>query len=331
MTEPAGPRDWVLGNFDYGPEEKDLYARDPAAFHKHTRALTAATMTLFDIFMRGSENQKHVRALVEAKMREDLRHNPELIDKIIPDFEVWCRRVTPCAPFIDALHRDSVTLDKSLILEVTEEGIVTAEGLKKVDHIILATGFDTSFRPRYPIEAKSKSLAEVWAKRPKCYMSVAVAGFPNLFFMCGPGTIFANGSLLAGVEANSGYIVEALNILQQQDVLTMEVNRDAQDEYNEQQDSLMEDLVFSGSCSSWYKGGDPNGKPDALFAGSTLQFIEMLSRPRWQDWHFRTLYKNRFSFLGNGTGAVEATGGDRAWYIQQKDHSKPLRTDDPLA
>ncbi|BGP23673.1 hypothetical protein JCM10295v2_002574 [Rhodotorula toruloides] len=288
-------------------------------------------MTLFDIFMRGSENQKHVRALVEAKMREDLRHNPELIDKIIPDFEVWCRRVTPCAPFIDALHRDSVTLDKSLILEVTEEGIVTAEGLKKVDHIILATGFDTSFRPRYPIEAKSKSLAEVWAKRPKCYMSVAVAGFPNLFFMCGPGTIFANGSLLAGVEANSGYIVEALNILQQQDVLTMEVNRDAQDEYNEQQDSLMEDLVFSGSCSSWYKGGDPNGKPDALFAGSTLQFIEMLSRPRWQDWHFRTLYKNRFSFLGNGTGAVEATGGDRAWYIQQKDHSKPLRTDDPLA
>jgi hypothetical protein len=41
-------------------------------------------------------------------------------------------------------------------------------------------------------------------------MSLAVAGFPNMFFMCGPGTVFANGSLLAGIEANSNYIVQAM-------------------------------------------------------------------------------------------------------------------------
>ncbi len=41
-------------------------------------------------------------------------------------------------------------------------------------------------------------------------MSLAEAGFPNVFFMCGPGTVFANGSLLAGIEGNANYIVEAM-------------------------------------------------------------------------------------------------------------------------
>ena len=30
-----------------------------------------------------------------------------------------------------------------------------------------------------------------------------------------------------------------------------EVQQEVQDEYNEQQESLMDDLVFSDSCSSW--------------------------------------------------------------------------------
>lgn len=41
-------------------------------------------------------------------------------------------------------------------------------------------------------------------------MSIAVPSFPNLFMMCGPGTIFANGSLLAGIEGNADYIVKLL-------------------------------------------------------------------------------------------------------------------------
>lgn len=42
------------------------------------------------------------------------------------------------------------------------------------------------------------------------YMSLAVTGFPNMLIQCGPGTIFANGSLLSGIEASSAYIVKAL-------------------------------------------------------------------------------------------------------------------------
>ena len=39
--------------------------------------------------------------------------------------------------------------------------------------------------------------------------------------------------------------------MQKHEIATMEVNQGAQDDYNEQQESLMKDLVFSDSCSSW--------------------------------------------------------------------------------
>lgn len=56
--------------------------------------------------------------------------------------------------------------------------------------------------------------------------------------------------------------------LQTQDIKYMEVDFDAQKEYNIQQEAVMQDLVFSGDCSSWYKGGSATGKPDAIFSGS---------------------------------------------------------------
>ena len=41
--------------------------------------------------------------------------------------------------------------------------------------------------------------------------------------------------------------------MQQHEIAAMEVDQEAQDEYNEQQESLMADLVFTDSCSSWCK------------------------------------------------------------------------------
>lgn len=94
------------------------------------------------------------------------------------------------------LHQDNIHLLNSGIVEVTEKGIQSVDGtFTEVDRIILATGFDTSFKPKYPIVSKGNNLAEVWSVRPKAYMSIGVHGFPNMFIQCGPGTIFANGSL----------------------------------------------------------------------------------------------------------------------------------------
>ncbi|KAJ9112511.1 hypothetical protein QFC22_006260 [Naganishia vaughanmartiniae] len=349
LAERAGIRDWKGGNFDYSAAEKEEFATNEDALYKHGADLSEATMHLFDIFVKHSAEQEGIKAIIRELMTADLR-DPELIAKLVPDFDVWCRRVTPCVPFMEAIHLPTVSLTVDPIDKVTEHGITTKNGQEfKVDRIILATGFDTSFKPRFPVQGKKGvDLRDIWSVRPKgqckprglayryesealhfaAYMALAVAGFPNMFIMCGPGGTFANGAVLPGMEANAKYIVDAIAKMQSQDIRSMEIAQENQDEYNRQQESVMADLVFTTSCSSWYKGGRSDGPPDALFAGSTLQYMELLASPRWEDWKYEYRHENRYSFLGKGTSSVEARGGNRAFYLDKDIYRNPLRESD---
>ncbi|KAK0440003.1 uncharacterized protein EV420DRAFT_1733274 [Desarmillaria tabescens] len=238
---------------------------------------------------------------------------------------------TPGAAFLEALKLPTVDFTNKPIKMVTTNGIMTDDGIERLmDRIILATGFDTGFKPSYKfIGGDGVDLSDVWAQRPKAYMSIAVTGFPNMFLMgCGPGITYVNGSLLPCTEAQADYIVACLSKLQKQDIKTMEVNKDAQDEYNIQREALMKDLIFTEPCPSWYKGGKVDGEPDALYAGSTLHYMEMLASPRWEDWKFVSIHPNRISYLGNGASSIEATGGDRAYYITIQDARNALKASD---
>ncbi|KAJ9115390.1 hypothetical protein QFC22_005145 [Naganishia vaughanmartiniae] len=304
LAETAGAREWKGGNFYYSDAEKEQFATDEDALYKHDSTLSAATMHLFDVFFKGSAEQEGLKAIVRDMMTADLR-DPDLIAQLVPD-----------------IHLPTVSLLMNPIEKVSKQAITTKNGQQhKIDRIILATGFDTSFKPKYPLRGKKGvDLGDVWKTRPK--------GFPNMFIMCGPGTVFANGSLLAGIEANAKYIVDAVAKMQSQDIKSMEIAQENQDEYNRQQDSLMADLVFTSHCSSWYKSGRPDAPPDALFAGSTLQFMELLASPRWEDWEYEYRHENKFSFLGKGTSTVEGNGGDRAFYLTKEMHRNPLRMSD---
>lgn len=60
-------------------------------------------------------------------------------------------------------------------------GILTKSEEKEYDVIVCATGFDTSFRPAFPIISQNGvSLAEKWSTEiPKAYFSTATVDFPN--------------------------------------------------------------------------------------------------------------------------------------------------------
>jgi len=66
-------------------------------------------------------------------------------------------------------------------MAVVPEGIKMADGdVLAVDAIICATGFDTSFRPTFPvIRLGGRNLRDVWAEEPTSYFCIAAAGFPN--------------------------------------------------------------------------------------------------------------------------------------------------------
>ncbi|KAK0189909.1 hypothetical protein F5146DRAFT_1139405 [Armillaria mellea] len=321
--------DWRNENFTYSEEERAAFIETPETLYKHMKDISSSVNRVYDFVRKDSDGQKEFKRIALEHMKSCLGRD-DLLQKLVPsDHGVGGRRLTPGAAFLEALKLPNVNLIHDTIKKVTPTGIVTEGGIERpVDRLILATGFDTSFRPGYELRGKdSVDLREVWVHRPKAYLSIAVAGFHNMFLMgCGPGITYAHGSVLLCTEAQADYVVECLSKLQKQDLKTMEIDPDAQYEYNIQRESLMKDL--SDPCASWYKGGKPDGEPDALYAGSTLQFMQTLASPRWEDWIFVPLYQNRFSFLGNGESSIEAAGGDRAYYITMEDAKNVLKASD---
>lgn len=112
--------------------------------------------------------QAEMQAVVRKNMIEELK-DQHLIDKLVPSWDVWCRRVTPCTSFIEAIHEPHVRIVTDHVKTITAAGVDTEAGDSyPIDRIILATGFDTSFKPKYEIRGTTgKTLAETWEDRPK--------------------------------------------------------------------------------------------------------------------------------------------------------------------
>lgn len=70
----------------------------------------------------------------------------------------------------------------------------------KADVIICATGFNTSFVPRFPIIGRGqKNLQHIWAETPSSYLGVGVSQFPNFLMFLGPYSPVANGPTVAAI------------------------------------------------------------------------------------------------------------------------------------
>lgn len=118
--------------------------------------------------------------------------NQELCKMLIPDYPLGARRMTPGHSYLQALTKPNVDIRRSGIKRFVAEGIELESGeVLKVDAIVCATGFNTSFRPRFPIIGRNGNLQDRWAKdTPKAYMSCAVASLPNYFSTQPPTPIF---------------------------------------------------------------------------------------------------------------------------------------------
>jgi hypothetical protein len=66
-----------------------------------------------------------------------------------------------------------------------------------------------------------------------------------------------------------------------------------------------------------YKNGKIKGKVWGPWCGSSIQFLELMSSPRWEDFDIEYLTHNRFQYMGSGKSLKEDSGGDLAYYLTQ--------------
>ena len=96
-----------------------------------------------------------------------------------------------------ALGKANVRVVHQELAEVTKNSCRRENGDEIIfDVLICATGFDTSYRPRFPIIGlEDLNLQDAWASKPSSYLGIAATGFPNFFFLLGPYSPIGNGPL----------------------------------------------------------------------------------------------------------------------------------------
>jgi hypothetical protein len=106
------------------------------------------------------------------------------------------------------------------------------------------------------------SLSEFWATEgPLSYLGLAVAGFPNLFTIQGPGSPSAATNFVTALEQHVDWICDCITHLRANGIRTIEALCTAQQDWIDHATSLVAPTVLvHPSCNSWYNGGNVPGK-----------------------------------------------------------------------
>ena len=194
--------------------------------------------------------------------------DPETAGSLVPDHPFACKRPIIDQGYYEAFNRDNVTLvdlRKGAIRAVTPSGIRTDQRSYDLDVIVYATGFDAMTGALSRIDIRGRdglSLGEFWATEgPLSYLGLAVAGFPNLFTIQGPGSPSAATNFVAALEQHVDWICECITHLRTNGIRTIEALSTAQQEWIDHATSLVAPTVLvHPSCNSWYNGGNVPGK-----------------------------------------------------------------------
>jgi len=234
--------------------------------------------------------------LVEQVSKANLRRqvkDPWLRRQLTPDFSAGCKRLLMTSDYYPALQADNCKLVTWPIARLAPKGIRTVEGIEhQFDAIVFATGFEVS-KAGAPIPITGidgRSLGEEWSGGAFAYRSVAVSGYPNLYFTFGPNSGPGHSSALVYMEAQINYIVEAVEKLLRLDWKALDVRPEVQARYNAGIQRRLQSTTWNSGCQSWYLTDD--GFNATMFPGFATQYVNQLKQVDLDDYKI-TGYSDR--------------------------------------
>ncbi|KIW38523.1 uncharacterized protein PV06_09479 [Exophiala oligosperma] len=313
-------RDDQSGNPAYTEEDKRKFREDPEFHRDYRQKITHTINAGFKRFIKGSPENKQITEDAREQMRQKLHNDPFLCEKLIPEWGLACRRITPAEGYLEALQKPNVELVVQGVVSADEDSITSADGRTfKVDVIACATGFDVSWKPSWHMIGRNGvDLRQEWDADPRAYLSIAAADMPNYFMFLGPNAVVTHGSLIESINWSANYFLKWIRKMAEEDIETIVPRRDVVDELIEYEDAVHQTFVWADNCRSWFKRNTIHGRNVAGFGGSALLFRQVLEDLRPEDFEIKYRSKNRWSFLGNGFTRFELdTRNNLAWYIEK--------------
>jgi cation diffusion facilitator CzcD-associated flavoprotein CzcO len=201
---------------------------------------------------------------VRDRIRQTV-NDPETAQTLCPDQVIGCKRLCVDTDYYETFNRPDVRLvdvRKTPITEITPDGIRTTVAHFEFDTIVYATGFDamTGALTRIDIRGRGgRALRDAWAAGPHTYLGLAVAGFPNLFTITGPGSPSVLTNMVVSIEQHVNWIADCMDHLRQHGFRCVEATDDAQAAWVAHVNAIADFTLFP-TCNSWYLGANVPGK-----------------------------------------------------------------------
>lgn len=243
-----------------------------------------------------------VTGAIKGLMATRLHNDPQLMEKLTPNYPVGCRRGTPSDNYLECIQAPNASAVFDPIVRITETGIVTTAGdEQEFDLIVCATGFETNFAPHWTVKGTNNfTFGDEWKQNPEAYLGTCVRDMPNYFIMTGPNSPIIHGNLLAAMGWKAVYILSLIRKIASENIVAVVPSARAIRDYNRTAQGFLDKTVWAADCRSWYKNGKIDGKITATYAGSMMHFKAVLeSGVRGED--FEWVY-------GGETGADEGNG-----------------------
>jgi cyclohexanone monooxygenase len=181
-------------------------------------------------------------------------------------YPIGTKRICLDTDYFETFNRDNVTLidiREAPIEEITPKGLITGGKEYEFDAIVFATGFDAMTGSFAKVDIRGRAgltLKDKWAEGPKTYLGLMVTGFPNLFFITGPGSPSVLSNMIVSIEQHVDWITDCLGHLRKKDIDAMEATQAAEDHWVAHVNEVAYKTLYP-QAASWYMGANIPGKP----------------------------------------------------------------------
>ncbi len=235
-------------------------------------------------------NERH-RRFMERHVRAELGEDSPLLEKVIPDYPPYGKRILIDNHWFKMLKRPNVDLVTTPIARINAAGVETSDGkIWPADALVFATGFQAS-KMLAPMKIQGRGGREIhdtWGKDDaQAYLGITVPGYPNFFILLGPNTGLAHGgNAIFMVECQVRHVMSGIRELLSKQHHSIEVRQDVSDSYNKTVDDLHGRLVWSHKgVRNWYK--NDQGRVFALSPWRLAEYWRMTSEINTSDYIFK--------------------------------------------
>ncbi|ANH37102.1 Phenylacetone monooxygenase [Nocardioides dokdonensis FR1436] len=220
----------------------------------------------YNDLVRNQEANDTAADFVRSKIAE-MVDDPQVAEDLMPRGYAYGTK-RPCLDtgYFQTYNRDDVelvNLRRTPIERITERGVRTSAGEHELDVLVFATGYDAMTGPLLgidPIGREGQRLGERWAEGPSSYLGIAVAGFPNMFTITGPGSPSALSNAVVSIEQHVEWLARLLAHATETGLTVIEADCVAEKEWTQHVQNVGDATLYP-QTDSWYMGANIPGKP----------------------------------------------------------------------